>query len=61
MKGVSYLTDETNEKLAVQIDLKKNRKLWEDFCDFTIAAKRKSEPTKDWTKVKAELTKKKLI
>ncbi|MBK6544343.1 MAG: hypothetical protein IPG12_03570 [Saprospiraceae bacterium] len=42
MKGVSYLTDESNEKVAVQIDLKKNKKLWEDFCDYTIASKRKT-------------------
>ncbi|MDQ3142263.1 MAG: hypothetical protein M3Q56_08455 [Bacteroidota bacterium] len=61
MKGISYLTDETNEKVAVQIDLKKNRKLWEDFCDYTVANKRKNEPTKNWTKVKAELSKKNLI
>lgn len=60
MKGVSYLTDESNEKVAVQIDLKKNKKLWEDFCDYTNALKRKMEPSKDWLKVKAELKKKKL-
>ena len=61
MKGVSYLTDESNEKVAVQIDLKKNKKLWEDFCDYTIASKRKMEPSKDWLKVKTDLKKKKLI
>jgi len=61
MKGVSYLTDESNEKIAVQIDLKKNRKLWEDFYDYTLAVKRKNEPTKEWIKVKAGLRKKKLI
>ena len=61
MKGVSYLTDESNEKVAVQIDLKKNKKLGEDFCDYTIASKRKLEPSKDWLKVKADLKKKKLI
>lgn len=52
MKGVSYLTDESNEKVAVQIDLRKNRKLWEDFCDYTLGVKRMKEPTKEWSKVK---------
>lgn len=61
MKGVSYLTDESNEKVAVQIDLKKNKKLWEDFYDYTTAIKRKGEPSKDWSKVKTDLRKKKLI
>ncbi|MDZ4709455.1 MAG: hypothetical protein SH818_13740 [Saprospiraceae bacterium] len=58
MKGVSYLTDESNEKIAVQIDLKKNRKLWEDFYDYSLAVKRKDEPTKRWAGVKAVLKKK---
>ena len=61
MKGVTYVTDESNEKVAVQIDLKKNKKLWEDFCDYTIASKRKNEPAKDWLKVKANLSKKKIV
>ena len=39
MKGVSYLTNEKNEKVAVQIDLKKNQELWDDFCDFIEAKK----------------------
>lgn len=61
MRGVSFLTDETNEKIAVQIDLKKNKKLWEDFCDYTQASKRKVESTKDWSTIKSKLKKKILI
>ncbi len=61
MKGVSYLTDESNEKVAVQIDLKKNKKLWEDFCDYSEAIKRKSEPTKSWSTIKNNLKKKNLL
>jgi len=41
--------------------LKKNKKLWEDFYDYTTAIKRKGEPSKDWSKVKTDLRKKKLI
>jgi hypothetical protein len=61
MKGISYVTDESNETIAVQIDLKKNRKLWEDFCDYNAAVKRMKEQTKDWSKVKRVLSKKKLL
>ena len=60
MKGVTYLTDDSNEKVAVQIDFKKNKKLWEDFCDYTAALKRKLEPSKEWLKVKAEIKRKNL-
>lgn len=61
MKGVSYLTNEKNEKVAVQIDLKKNQELWDDFCDFIEAKKRLLEPKKDWSKIKESLVNKKLL
>ncbi|MFN3800623.1 hypothetical protein [Belliella pelovolcani] len=54
MKGISYLTDEKNRKVAVQIDLKLYGKLWEDFYDNMIAEERKEEekiPLKDLIKV----------
>ena len=43
MKGVSFLTDEKNNKIAVQIDLKKNGELWEDFYDAMVAYSRRKE------------------
>jgi hypothetical protein len=43
MKGINYLTDEKNRKIAVQIDLKKYGHLWEDFYDYLIAELRKDE------------------
>lgn len=61
MKGVTYLTDENNVKLAVQIDLKKNQELWSAFCDFIEAKKRLVEPKKEWSKIKDSLVKKNLI
>ena len=43
MKGVSFLTDEKNNKIAVQIDLKKNGELWEDFYDAMVSYSRRKE------------------
>lgn len=43
MKGVHYIIDEKKNKVAVQIDLRTNRALWEDFCDHAIYVARKNE------------------
>lgn len=43
MKGVSYITDEKNTRIAVVIDLDRYGELWEDFYDFLTASKRKNE------------------
>lgn len=43
MKGINYVTDDKNRKVAVQIDLKKYGALWEDFYDSMIAELRKDE------------------
>ena len=43
MRGIKYLTDDKNRKVAVQIDLKKHGELWEDFYDNMIAELRKDE------------------
>ncbi len=43
MEGINYLTDDKNEKIAVQIDLRKYGELWEDFYDSLIAEMRKEE------------------
>ncbi len=43
MKGIHYVTDDKNRKVAVQIDLKKYGDLWEDFYDNIIAELRKDE------------------
>jgi len=55
MKGINYLTNENNEKIAVQIDLKKYGDLWEDFYDCLIAEQRKDEKTTPWEEVKKAL------
>ena len=43
MKGINYVTDDKNRKVAVQIDLKKYGELWEDLYDSMIAESRKHE------------------
>ena len=43
MEGINYLTDDKNEKIAVQIDLRKYGEMWEDFYDSLISEQRKDE------------------
>ncbi len=43
MKGINYVTDDKDRKVAVQIDLKKHGDLWEDFYVNMIAELRKGE------------------
>ena len=43
MKGINYVTDDKNRKVAVQIDLKKYGDLWEDFYDNMMAELRENE------------------
>lgn len=57
MKGVQYFYDKNGEPLAVMIDLKKNRRLWEDIQDILVARERRNEPTIPWEKVKENLRK----
>ena len=57
MKGIHYLTDNKDRKIAVQIDLRKYGDLWEDFCDVLIAESRKDEESVEWEVVKDKLKK----
>ncbi len=43
MTGIQFLTDEKGRKVAVQIDLRKHRALWEDFYDGLISEQRRKE------------------
>lgn len=43
MSGIQYLTDEHSARVAVQIDLKKYAKLWEDFEDAMLIEQRLKE------------------
>ena len=44
MKGVKYLYDAKGSPEAVVIDLKTNRRLWEDIQDILVARQRRKEP-----------------
>jgi hypothetical protein len=43
MTGIQYLTGEKGRKVAVQIDLKEHRAIWEEIEDGLIAGQRKRE------------------
>jgi hypothetical protein len=60
MKGVKYLTNESNKKIAVQIDLKLLEKYdaeMEDLIDGIIAESRKEETRKPLAAVIKDLKK----
>ena len=60
MKGVSFLTNEKNEKIAVQIDLKviaKHQEEIEDLLDGILAESRRDEEVTSLTKVIGNLKK----
>lgn len=43
MEGIHYVTDEHNERVAVQIDLKRYHSIWEDFYDRLLVESRANE------------------
>ena len=57
MTGIQYVTDEKGRKVAVQIDLRKHRELWEDIEDVLVSRSRRHEKRIPLEKVKAGLIK----
>jgi hypothetical protein len=57
LPGISYVTDDRGNKLAVQIDLRKHRSVWEDFRDVLVAESRRREKAVALDRVKASLIK----
>ncbi len=57
MSGIQFVTDEKGRKVAVQIDLKKHRELWEDIEDVLVSRSRRHEKRIPLEKVKAGLIK----
>jgi hypothetical protein len=57
MTGIQYVTDEKGHKVAVQIDLKKHRELWEDIQDVLVSRSWRQEKRIPLEKVKAGLIK----
>jgi len=55
MTGIQYLTDEKGRTVAVQIDLAKHRRLWEDIQDVLVSRSRRHEKRIPIAEVKARL------
>jgi len=57
MTGIQFITDEKGRRTAAVIDLKKHRRVWEDFEDVLVSRSRRHEKRIPWEKVKADLMK----
>jgi hypothetical protein len=57
MTGIQFITDESGQKTAVVIDLRKHKALWEDFEDVLVSRSRWHEKRIPLAKVKADLVK----
>jgi hypothetical protein len=55
MTGIQYVTDENGNKVAVLINLKKHRELWEDIEDVLVSRSRRHEKRIPLDKVKERL------
>lgn len=55
VKGVRFVVDDSGRKTAVQIDLKKHGRLWEDFYDRALVKQREFEPRESLETVKKRL------
>jgi len=53
MSGIQFVTDEKGRKVAVLIDLKKHRDLWEDIEDVLVSRWRRHERRIPLEKMKA--------
>ena len=60
MKGINFITDSKNQKVAVQIDLKRLEESQgeiEELLDIIIAESRKDDQEVAWEEIKKELKK----
>jgi hypothetical protein len=55
MGGITFMIDSKGNKTAAVIDLRKHRKLWEDFYDCLLAESRAHEPRESLDSVKRRL------
>jgi hypothetical protein len=55
MSGVTFMVDSKGEKTAAVIDLRRYRKLWEDFYDTVLVESRAKEPREALDSVKRRL------
>lgn len=57
MEEIHFVIDEKGRKVAVQIDLRKHRQLWEDIEDVLVSRSRRHQKRIPLEKVKASLIK----
>ena len=55
MNGITFMIDSHGAKTAAVIDLRRHRKLWEDFYDTALAEARAREPRESLDFVKRRL------
>ena len=55
MSGITFMIDSRGKKTAAVIDLRRHRKLWEDFHDTALAESRAAEPRESLEAVKRRL------
>ena len=58
IKGIHFISDNTSENIAVQIDLREHQELWEQFYEVLLAESRKHETRRNWRDIKRELQEK---
>lgn len=49
MSGITFLVDERGDKTAAVINLRRHRRLWDDFYDTLVAQSRLTEPRETLT------------
>jgi hypothetical protein len=59
MEGIQFVTDDKGKKVAVQIDLERYGKLWEDIHDQLVADSRAHEKSVPFAVVKRRLERRK--
>ncbi len=55
MNGINFIIDDDGKKIAVLIDLKRHKEIWEDFYDCLLVEERKYEPTKSLKEIEREI------
>ena len=55
MSGISFMIDESGEKTAAVIDLRRHGRVWEDFYDVLLAESRAQEPRESLESVRRRL------
>jgi hypothetical protein len=54
--GIRFMVDSKGKKTTAVIDLRRHRKLWEDFYDTALAQSRVGEPRESLASVKRRLS-----